>query len=186
VRYGSTIRQKTGECEVCANGKSVPLTKGLCYNHYWLNVRMKSVNKMAEKEDQFDGDDVATLKKDLDLIFSRWLRLSVADKKGMCTCYICGNQVRWQDAQAMHFVKRGHSFLRYDTRNVKVGDKVCNEYKDGNLVEYAKKLERENPGITEILIEEGNQIYSFTRQELKDMIADYSGKLDLLKEEIPK
>lgn len=178
MAYNSTIRQKVGECDVC--GKRVPLTKGLCHTHYWLNVRMKSVNKLADKEDAADGDDVATLKKDLDLIFSKFLRLSSADKNGICTCYICGSEIRWQDAQVMHFVKRGHSFLRYDTRNCKVGDKACNEYKDGNLVEYAKKLETENPGITEILIEEGSSIYSFTRQELKDMIADYSSKLSLL------
>lgn len=177
----STIRIKFGECPLCSNGKEVALTKGLCQSHYWLGVRMKSVNKVIGKEDQMDDEDVATLKKDLDLIFSRWLRQNGADKDGTCECFICGHKDHYSVMQAGHFIKRGNSFLRYDTRNVTINCKPCNEYKDGNLVLYAQKLEERNPGITSILMEEGNIIYKFTRQELKDMIADYSRKLKQLK-----
>lgn len=176
----STIRTKFGECQLCSNGKEVALTKGLCPSHYWLGIRMKSVNKMAAKEDQSDDEDVATLKKDLDLIFSRWLRLNGADKDGACECFICGHKDHYSVMQAAHFVKRGNSFLRYDPRNVAINCKPCNEYKDGNLVLYAQKLEQLNPGITAILMEEGNIVYKFTRNELKDMIAEYSRKLKQL------
>jgi hypothetical protein len=176
----STIRQKFGECPLCGNGREVALTKGLCTSHYWLGVRMKSVNKVASREDQADDEDVATLKKDLDLIFSRWLRQSGADKDGICECFICGDKGHYSIMQAGHYVKRGNSFLRFDTRNVKINCKDCNEYKGGNYIQYAFKLEEQSPGITEYLVEEGNIVYKFTRQELKDLIAEYSRKLKLL------
>ena len=179
----STIRQKVGECGLCNNGKQVPLTKGLCSNHYWLGVRMKSVNKLAEREDACDDEDVATIKKDVDLLYSRKRRLEAADLEGNVMCFICGNKIRWQDAELMHYVKRGNSFLRYDDRNCKVGDHTCNVIKDGNYAEYTKKLEAENKGITEILIEEGNLVYSFTRHELKEMVADLTEKISILKQE---
>jgi hypothetical protein len=178
--YNSTIRQKVGSCEVC--GKNGPLTKKLCQTHYWLSVRMKSVNKAADREERFDDDDVATLKNDLDPLYSRFRRMEAADKDGKVACYICGTRVRWQDAEIMHYVKRGNSFLRYDGRNNKVGCHTCNCIKGGNYVEYTKKLEAESPGITQILIEEGNLVYSFTRHELKQMISEYTDKISKLKQ----
>jgi hypothetical protein len=180
MSFNSTIRQKVGQCSVC--GKSGPLTKKMCHNHYWQSIKMKSVNKAADREDRFDDEDVATLKNDLDTIFSQYLRLSMADKNGQVSCYICGIRLKWQDAQNNHYIKRGNSFLRYDTRNCKVGCKTCNEIKGGNLAMFGRKLEQENPGITEILLEEGNLVYKFTRHELKQMIADYSDKLIILKQ----
>lgn len=179
MSFNSTIRQKVGECEVC--GTKGPLQKKLCHTHYWLSVRMKSVNRLAAKEDQYDNDDVATLKKDLDQIFSQYVRLSAADEKGIAECFICGARARWQDMQNNHFVSRSNSFLRYDTRNCKCGCNNCNVIKGGNLVEFARKLEQDKPGITEILLEEGHTIYKFERYELKQWIGDYSAKVREMK-----
>lgn len=44
----STIKQKTGICPECINGKSVPLTSGKCNNHYWQSKR-KPLKKSATK-----------------------------------------------------------------------------------------------------------------------------------------
>lgn len=174
----STIKIKQGNCEIC--GKYGPLTSKKCQNCYWNGIRLKSVQKQAQKEEDHDDPDVATLKKDLDLIFSRWLRMSGADKDGICECFICGHKDHFSKMQAGHFVKRGNSFLRYDCRNVKINCKNCNECKGGNYPLYTKRLEQESPGITEYLTEEGNLTYKFTRQELKDMIADYYKRLKQL------
>lgn len=175
----STIRVKKGACEIC--GKYGPLTKRQCQSCYWNGIRMKSVQKNAEKEDnEEDEPGVAELKKELDLIFSRWLRLEGSSEDGECQCFICGHKMHYSEAQAGHYVKRGNSFLRYDTRNVKINCKPCNEYKGGNYGLYAKKLEEQSPGITTYLLEEGNIVYKFTRWELKSMISDYSKRIKLL------
>src|SRR6478752_6556400 len=110
----STIRQKTGICQVCKDGKNKPLSKGLCFYHYNVNLKLKSANKLSQKEDDNDDESVAILKKDLDLIFSKWLRLSNADDNGICTCFICGEPLPYSEMQAGHFIKRGNSLLRFD------------------------------------------------------------------------
>lgn len=179
--YNSTIKQKRGICQICKDGREKPLTNKLCGYHYQLNLKLKSVNKVNRKEVEDDDESVSILKKDLDVIFSQWLRLSNADDSGFCSCFICGESLPYSEMQAGHFIKRGNSLLRFDERNVKVNCRTCNELKDGNLVEYAAKLEEERAGITEILFEEANLVYKFTRYELKQMIADYSDRLLKLK-----
>lgn len=54
-----TIKVKTGECAICANGKSVPLIKNLCQSHYWqsrrkdspkvVKIKRKPIRKVSQK-----------------------------------------------------------------------------------------------------------------------------------------
>src|ERR1700761_4141052 len=133
MAYGSTIRQKIGECEIC--GKRGPLTKKQCQTCYWQAIKMKSVNKMAAKDAPVE-DDLQDLITDADAVYSRWLRLSNADKDASVSCFTCGIKMRWQDAQCGHFVKRGNLFLRWDTRNTKIQCAGCNIHKGGNYSRY--------------------------------------------------
>jgi len=180
MAFNSTIRQRIGYCSIC--GVEGPVIKGLCNNHYWLNVRLKSVNKQYEKEEVGKkGNELSDLITKADAVFSKYIRLSEANTSGKIKCFICQNRVRWQDAQAMHFVKRGNLFLRWDERNVKVGDNNCNVVKGGNYLLFAKKLESLNPGITDILMEESRLVYKPTRQEIHDIINSYTQKIKQLK-----
>lgn len=175
--YGSTIRTKTGKCEIC--GRSGPLTKKQCQNCYWLNIRLKSVNKLAERAEAKE-DDLQDLIKDADTVFSKWLRMSYADKSGTVSCYTCDLNMRWQTAQCGHYVKRGNLFLRWDPRNTRVQGECCNIHKSGNYLEFTKRLELEQPGITSILMEEGHLVYKPTREEIRGIISDYTQKIKLL------
>lgn len=175
--FNSTIRQKLGNCAVC--GIYGPLTKGLCQTHYWNGVKMKSAEKFSIKV--IEEDDLSGLIEDADAIFSKWLRLNDADKNGYITCFICSAQIRWQEAQCMHYIKRRASlFLRHDIRNCKSGCAICNIQKSGNYIEYARKLEESSPGITEILYQEGNLPFHPSREELRNIISEYAIKLKQL------
>lgn len=179
MAYNSTIRQKMGVCPLCFNDRQQGLIKGLCNTHYWQQVKMKSLDKIASKE--VVAEDLQDLVKEADAVFSRYIRMSAANDNGFIFCFICDKDVRWQDAQAMHYVKRSNMFLRYDLRNVKCGCIECNEYKGGNYLQYTRRLEEEKSGITEILMEEGNLVYKYTHDELKQLISEYTIKLKLLK-----
>lgn len=144
---------------------------------------MKRFEKVSEKI--IEDEDLGTIIADLDAIFSQWVRLSVTGKDGFLNCYICEKRVHWKESQNMHYVKRGASlFLRFDPRNNKAGCEDCNKWKDGNYIEYAKKLELETPGITDILYEEGNLVYHPTKSELKQLISDYAEKVTNLKKKL--
>ena len=175
----STIRQKKGICAVC--DKYGPIqAKKTCPQCYWQAVKLKSVNKMAEKdiEQEYDLHDLI---KDADAVYSQWLRLSNADKNGTVSCYTCDLNMRWQNAQCGHYIKRGNLFLRWDTRNTRVQGECCNIHRGGNYSEFTKRLEVEKPGITQILLEEGHIIYKPTRYEIGQIISEYSNKLKQLK-----
>lgn len=178
--YGSTIRPKYGNCQHRGCKIYGPLTKRLCGIHYWQSIKIKSAEKFSDKV--IENDDLSGLIEDADTIFSKWLRLNDADKDGYLHCFICDAYIRWQDAQCMHYIKRGASlFLRHDIRNCKSGCLTCNMLKDGNYIAYANKLELQNPGITEILYQEGNLPYHPSKEELRNLISEYTIKLKQLK-----
>jgi hypothetical protein len=176
----STIRQKSGICSMCTDNKEKPLTKGMCNNHYWQAIKMKSVAKLEEKELSKD-EDLATLVADLDIVFSRYIRLKDADLYGNVECYCCGKKENWKMVDASHFIPRSHMYTRFSEDNVKPCCTKCNRLKDGNLGAFAKHLETDHPGSVEILQEQGSQIYKYSRQELKSMISEYTLKLKQLK-----
>lgn len=166
-----------GLCPICSHGKGrQPLIAGLCHQHYWNGRRQKSAERLQEREIMQD-ESIATLISDLDIIFSRYVRLKAADLYGNVTCFTCGDKMNWKRADCGHFMGRGNMFLRYDERNTRVQCTPCNRMKDGNHAEFARRLEEESPGVVEILEEEARTVYKFTREELKSMIADYSQRL---------
>lgn len=176
--YNSTIRQKVGPCCIC--GFVGPLTKEMCQIHYWQGIKLKSVNKVSDRDVKVP-DELQDLIDKADDVFSQWLRLSQADEYGYVTCYTCDSRGPWQQYQCGHYIKRDNKFLRWDTRNTRVQDKKCNEYMGGHYTEYTHRLEAERPGITEILLEEGNLIYKPSRDEIRSIITEYTKKLNQLK-----
>lgn len=174
--FNSTIRRVKKRCKTCRKMEYL-FSHGNCQQC----AKVESVNKADEKE-QEDTESVAILKKDADLLFSRLIRLrAAAPGTGMCVCFICGQDIHYSQAQAMHYVHREDSSLRYHPKNVRVGDIACNVYKDGNLELYAKALDAEEKRLSEWLYLEGKEIYKFSRDELKRMIADFTREINHLK-----
>jgi hypothetical protein len=182
MAFNSTIRTKQGKCSHPGCHYYGPLTKKLCNQHYWESVRIKSASKLESKELDLDElDSVAILKKDADALFSRLIRLRAAEADtGLCICFICDAPILYTDAQAMHYVGRIDSSVRLHPKNVRCGCKNCNEYLNGNLIKYAERLDAEEKDLSEWLYVEGNQPYKFTRDELKQMINDFSREIRLL------
>ena len=141
--------------------------------------RIESAAKRMESEVVKDG--LSDLIADADAIFSKYVRMSAADKNGIVKCYICGRPERWQDSQCMHYISRACLYLRYDLRNCKAGCKDCNEFRGGNLIKYAEKLDQESIGITERLYEESKLIYKPGISEIRAIVTEYTQKLNFLK-----
>lgn len=172
-RHNSTIRIKEKLCNVC--GKPRPIfSKGACQPCAHIRNALAAREKENEKEIALIAG-LPELIDDADAIFSKYIRLRAADENGILLCYICDQPVHWKQAQLMHYIKRSNLYLRWDEkRNCRPGCKTCNEFKDGNLIEYARKLELELPGVTDILYEEALLPYKPTREEVKQIILEYS------------
>ena len=174
--FNSTIKRTKKRCKSCGKMDFI-FSHGNCQQC----AKLESAKKSDEKEEE-DTESVAILKKDADLLFSRLIKLrEAAPGTGLVSCYICGNLLHYTQSEAMHYVKRGDSSLRFHPKNVHVGCKKDNQYLDGNLIEYAKKLDAEEKRLSEWLYLEGKEIYKFTRDELKRMCADYIREINHLK-----
>lgn len=180
--YNSTIEKKQKTCIRCGK-KCIWFSKKRCQTCAKIEDTYARMERANESEIEEDG--LQELIKQVDDIFSQYVRLAAAGKDGFISCYICGTRVHWKEAENMHYIKRGASlFLRYDLRNNKAGCHTCNCTKDGNYIEYAKKLEAEKPGITDILFEESTLYIKVTRDEIKNIITEYTQKVRQLKNKI--
>jgi hypothetical protein len=141
---------------------------------------MKSAEKFVEREIKEDGlQDLIT---DLDVLVSRWVRYSAVGPGNLVQCYTCSNKFPPSDIDAGHYISRGCMLLRFDVdRNIRPQCQICNRTKYGKAAIFGQNLEKERPGITEILYEESKLVYKWSREELRGLIAEFTQKLKNLK-----
>lgn len=114
------------------------------------------------------------LVKKLDTVFSKYIRISSADKNGYCTCVTCGVVKHWKEIQAGHFMSRKHYSTRWDEDNVKIQCVSCNVFRYGEQFLFSKYLGNK---LSEDLLAKSRNIIKFTNVELEEMISQYSNKL---------
>lgn len=143
-------------------------------------AKIEETGKKIERESArlIAEDGLTELIAEADLIVSRYVRAKAKDKDGNCQCYTCPAKLPVAKMQAGHYIKRGHLFLRWDAdRNIRPQCEHCNCYKNGNLAIFAQNLEKEKPGLPDILMEESALVYKPTREEVKQIIIEYLNRL---------
>ena len=115
------------------------------------------------------------LVKKLDTVFSKYIRISNADKNGYCTCVTCGVVKHWKEIQAGHFMSRKHYSTRWDERNVSSQCLACNMFRQGEQYKYSLFLGKDE---AEVLYLKSKETVKFTNYELEEMIKDYSNRLN--------
>lgn len=119
----------------------------------------------------------AKLKKELDAIFSKYIRQRDKGK-----CYTCPRKDEPKNMQAGHFVPRQYLAVRYDEVNVHCQCYACNMLYHGQPSSYAYRLERDyGKGTVEML--EGKRQLITKNFPYEEMMVIYKEKLeDLLKD----
>ena len=117
------------------------------------------------------------LVKKLDILFSRWVRLSNSDEKGYCECVTCNKKVHWYDIQAGHFMSRRHYSTRWDQDNVKPQCKACNIFGQGKQYEYSIYLGK---SLSDDLLAKSRQLIKYSVVDLQNMIDFYENELKSL------
>jgi len=175
----STIRQKVGQCNFAGCSYHGPLTRGQCPTHYWYGIRMKSAEKFVEREIKEEGlQDLIT---DLDVLVSKWVRYSAIGLDNLVQCYTCPTKLPPSEMDAGHYISRACMLLRFDVdRNLRPQCQTCNRTKYGKSAIFGQNLEKEKPGLTEILYEESKIVYKWNRDELRALISDFTQKLKIL------
>ncbi len=112
--------------------------------------------------------------KKLDVVFSQYIRLSNADKNGICTCVTCGKKYHWKQIQAGHFMSRKHYSTRWVEDNVKPQCYGCNVMQQGQQYRFSKYL---GNNLSEELYNKSKEVVKFTTDELQDKITYYSERV---------
>lgn len=158
-------------------------SNNMCKQHASLVSFNKRMEKVSGKLIQ--DEDLGDLIKDADAIVSLFVRLSAANENGFVECFTCHQIIPYKEAQAGHYIGRANMLLRYDVgRNIRVQCGVCNMVKKGNLALYAQNLEKQNPGLPDILQEEAGLVYKISRDELRSIISEYSIKVKELQKKL--
>jgi hypothetical protein len=126
---------------------------------------------------------VTVLKKKLDTIFSKYIRLKDANKSGYVNCYTCGVSKVWQKdgMQAGHFMSRKHTITRWDERNVKPQCYSCNCHFYGRQYEFSLALNKEyGEGTSEELLVTSRQTQKNNANDLQELIELYTNKFEAL------
>ncbi len=179
--HNSTILRKQKDCVICGK-PCYPFSKGRCQRCATTENTMKRMEELNNQA--VDKEDLSSLIQDADAIFSQYIRLKYAYKDGTVKCYTCPHRNKWTKLQNGHYVRRGHLLLRFDERNCRPQCETCNQFKHGNLKVYADNLEKEKPGITDILFEESVLVHRPSRDEVRQIIAEYTPKVKLLNQKI--
>ncbi len=153
-------------------------SKGMCRTH----ATIESTNKrLSEHEDTIEEESIKNLIEDLDVVFSRYIRLKNSDKEGNTICCTCGSKQHYTETDAGHYIPRANLSTRWNEHNVSAQCKPCNRLEYGKQKEFEAYIEKNHKGMVEYLKELSKQIYKPDRQELKGLIAEYRFKLKLIK-----
>lgn len=122
------------------------------------------------------------LKKELDDIFSLYIRLKYADSNGMVACYTSGAVKHWKEMHCGHFISRRHLATRWDESNCRPQTPAENLFNQGNAPAFAQRLMKEyGEGIIDALIEKCRHPVKLIRADYEEMIDHYKGEVNKLK-----
>lgn len=96
-----------------------------------------------EKDKPKKKKSTSKLKKELDTIFSLYVRQKDADKNGFVRCYTCGLRKHWKELHCGHFVSRSHLATRFIEDNARPQCAGCNVFGGGRVAVFGSNLERD-------------------------------------------
>ena len=125
---------------------------------------------------------ISKLKKDLDKVFSLYIRLRHASKDGIVKCFTCDKTAHYKKMHAGHFMSRKHHATRWNEDNVQVQSVKCNLFGQGEQYAFGKLLDiRIAEGKAEELQELSKTTVKYMRFEYEDMIKFYKEKVNAIK-----
>jgi len=181
MAYNSTIINK--KKKLSCGHTDYNFSRGRCKSCATIQDTNK---RIAEYEQETDIDSWTNLRDDLDAVFSRYIRTKYANEEGMVQCYTSGKWITIGEAQCGHFISRSHLSTRWYEPNCRPQSQHDNEYLQGNLEVFRKKLEEVEEGLPDALLELSRQVFKPTISELKELLIIYRNKLRIAQLKLKK
>lgn len=144
-------------------------------------IKRKPWVKKAEKA----GMSKPKLIKELDVWFSRYIRLKYSDSRGYCRCISCGKVYFWKEIQNGHYMSRRYMSTRFSEDNCRPQGVECNIFNQGAIQMYRRALIKEigeqRVDLIEVRARQENKNWSLF--ELKQLIEYYKKEVEKLLDE---
>lgn len=130
---------------------------------------------------KLENKNKTQLKRELDKVFSLYIRKSWANDLGQVACYTCGKVDDISKMQCGHYISRSHMNTRWDENNCRVQCYSCNICKSGNYAYYAERLQKElGDKNWKKLMKKRDTTTQWTKDEMIKEILKYRKKLEEL------
>ena len=153
--------------------RTTPLKKATIKRKPWV--------KKAEKA----GMSKPKLIKELDVWFSRYIRLKYSDSRGYCRCISCGKVYFWKEIQNGHYMSRRYMSTRFSEDNCRPQGVECNIFNQGAIQMYRRALIKEigeqRVDLIEVRARQENKNWSLF--ELRQLIEYYKKEVEKLLDE---
>ncbi len=117
--------------------------------------------------------------KELDTVFSLFIRLREADSNGMVKCFTSGKIMHYKASHCGHFISRRKFATRWDEKNCQVQSVGENIFNQGNAPVFAVNLDKKyGTGTAEMLVIKSNNKSNLGKFELSVLIQDYKKKVE--------
>ena len=153
--------------KVSSLAKVVKKTKKLSQ---WVSIR--KVKKKTKSRSQ--------LVKELDAIFSRYIRLRDADDKGICTCITCSDKKPRKEMHNTHFISRSNYKYRRSVVNCWAGCYKCNVILHWNYIAYTLAMIWKYWEWIVREMQEDKELIKVSTPEIREMIEKYKYEVELL------
>ncbi len=146
------------------------LASGKC-----LLKKSRPVTAMARAEKR---EKPPALKKELDRVFSIFIRTRGADENGMAPCVTCGYTARWQEMDCGHYQPRQDMNTRWDEKNCHVQCARCNGFRGGEAEKMAAYIDKTYGHLTALALQAKAKVKCrLDRHKLKIWIQHYKKKI---------
>lgn len=125
------------------------------------------------------------LVKELDSIFSRFIRLRDADKKWICTCVTCWDRKHRKEMHCCHFVTRWNYKYRWSENNCFAGCYKCNVILHWNYISYTLFMVKKYWEKKVIEMQSDKELVKISTPKIIDLIEHYKYDVDILMREKP-
>lgn len=120
----------------------------------------------------------AQLKKELDKVFSLYIRQKYADDMGNVECYTCNKMFTVKTIQNGHFVTRQYLATRWHENNCRPQCFGCNGFGGGKPLDFEERLKKEfGSDYVEEMKASRHQSLKLDRNWYEEQIAIYKEKL---------
>lgn len=120
---------------------------------------------------------LSQLVKDLDTVFSIYIRIRDMKGGGYSLCVTCSKPMTFKTSQCGHFVSRRHKATRWDEANCAAQCYACNMHNQGRQYEFGLAIDKRfGVGTAQQLMMRSHNSFSPDRSKIQLMIEHYKRK----------